>query len=222
MVVLIKVKKYLYIALIPFFASMILNFPFPDVNPYGETIVSVFDIPVQSANGINYVGITSLLLLILSLYLLVKSLKKYHFRLVITAIMLAIFTPTFVASSFQKTFATGIYAISYELDDSKCSFEKTNETTLHGVCELPFKNYSKNDVQFTIEFYKRYSFEDEIPMVSLMNNNAPYRVKLGGNGTKRVIIETNIDISKMENQIDGGEATDVNIIIKSGRSSRKL
>ena len=59
-------------------------------------------------------------------------------------------------------------------------------------------------------------------MVSLMNNNAPYRVKLRGNGTKRVIIETNIDISKLENQIDGGEATDVNIIIKSGRSSRKL
>ena len=158
-------------------------------------------------NGFHYVGITSLLLLIVSLYLLVKSLKKYHVRWVLIAIMVAIFTPPFVSSTFQKTIATGIYAISYQSHESICNFEMKNETTLHGVCELPFDNYSRNSNQFTIEFYEHYPFEDDVRMVSLMNNDAPYEVRLRGKERKRVIIETDIDVWRMENHIEGGQAS---------------
>ncbi|AXN38334.1 hypothetical protein DTO10_07740 [Peribacillus butanolivorans] len=72
------------------------------------------------------------------------------------AIMVAMFTPPFLDSSFQKYFATGIYAISYERDISSCSFEMNNEKTLHGECELPFENYSRDDAQFTIEFFDEH------------------------------------------------------------------
>ncbi len=72
MVILIKDKKPIYIALVLFFTSMALNFPFPHKNPYGEVVASVLNIPVKSVNGFHYVGITSLLLLIASQYLLVK------------------------------------------------------------------------------------------------------------------------------------------------------
>jgi len=201
---------------------MSLNFPFPHKNPYGEAAVSVLNIPVTSVNGFHYVGITSLLLLITSLYFLVKSLKKYHVRCVLIAIMVSIFAPLFVASTFQKTIATGIYAISYQSDESVCTFEMKNETTLHGVCELPFENYGKNNTQFNIEFYERYSFEDDVRMVSLMNNGAPYEVRLIGKEIKRVIIETDIDVSQMENHIEQGEARFVTIIIKSGERTRRL
>ncbi|WP_144555883.1 hypothetical protein [Bacillus sp. X1(2014)] len=217
---MIKDKKYFFIALIPFFASMALNFPFPDVTPYGDTVVSVFNIPVQNVNGLNYVGITSFFLLIVSLYFLLKSLRKYHKRLVMIAIMIAIFTPPFLARSFQKTFATGIYAVTYDREKSNCSFEMINKTTLNGVCELPFENYSRNEIQFTIEFYDQN--QDNLQMVSLMNNNLPYEVKLEGKESKKVKIEANIDVSKMENHIENGEATGVNITIKSGRSSREF
>ena len=57
---------------------------------------------------------------------------------------------------------------------------------------------------------------------SLMNNNAPYEVKLKGNERKTVKIESNIDISNMENHIESGGSTFVNIAIKSGEKVRKL
>ena len=219
---MIKSKKILYLALILFIASLILNFPFPHESPYGETIASILNIPVQSVNGLQYVGIASLALLIASLYFLTKSVKKYHGRVVLVAIIIAIFAPSMIVSSFQKTFATGIYAVSYERDWSNCNFEMKGETTLRGECNLPFENYSSKDVQFSIEFYEEYFFEDDVRMVSLMNNNAPYVVKLTGNERKTVKIESNIDVSNIENHVEQGDATGINIIIKSGEKMRKL
>lgn len=201
---------------------MALSFPFPHKNPYGEAVVSAFNIPIKTVNGFHYIGVLSLLLLIVSLYLLVKSLKKYRVRSVMMAILVAVFAPLFLVNLFQKTIATGIYAISYESDKSVCTFEMKNEATLHGKCELPFENFSSKTTQFNIEFYERYPFEDNIQMESLMNNGAPYAVTLSGKERKRVIIDTDIDVSQMENHIEWGNARFVSIIIKSGDRTRKL
>ncbi|RDW17693.1 hypothetical protein CWR45_10130 [Oceanobacillus chungangensis] len=148
--------------------------------------------------------------------------KKYHWRFVIIAILIVIFAPTFAVNSFQKTFATGIYAVSYSEEESNCSFAMINEKTLQAECELPFKNCSNNDVQFSVEFYEELVYKDDLPMVSLMNNDAPYEIMLKGKENKHVKIRTNIDVSNMENHIEGGEATGVNIIIKSKGKSRNL
>ena len=220
--ILIKNRKLIYIALVPFIISMALNFPFPHKNPYGEAVVLVLNIPLRTVNGFHYVGFASFLLLIASLYLLVKSLGKYHFRFVLIAIVASIFIPPIVANIIQKTIATGIYAISYQSEESNCNFEMKNETTLHGICELPFENYNRGNTQFTVEFYEHYPFEDDIQILSLMNNDAPYEVTLRGKERKRVIIETDIDISQMKNHIDAAHARDVTIIIKSGEKIRKL
>ena len=219
---MIKDKKIIYIALVPFLISMALNFPFPHKSPYGEVVVSILSIHVKTINGYNYVGILSLLLLMLSLYLLVKSLKKHHIRWVLIAIIVAIYTPHFVANTYQKTMASGIYAVSYQSEESICNFEMKNETTLRGVCELLFENFSKDSTQFNIEFYERYPFEDDIRMLSLMNNDAPYEVMLSGKERNRVIIETEIDVSQMRNHLQSGQASHVTIMIKSGDKIRKL
>lgn len=55
-----------------------------------------------------------------------------------------------------------------------------------------------------------------------MNNNAPFEVKVEGNERKTVKIESNIDVSKMENHIENGSSSGVNIIIKSVEKVRKL
>jgi hypothetical protein len=94
--------------------------------------------------------------------------------------------------------------------------------TLRGKCELPFENHSRKDVKFTIEFYEKYLFEDDIRMVSLMNNNADYEVKLKGNESKTLIIESDIDVSNIENHVESGSSTGVNIVIKSKGKLRKL
>lgn len=219
---MIKNKKTLFIAIILFIASMILNFPFPHKSPFGETIASVFNIPVRSVNGLHYIGITSLVLLIVSLVFLGLSLKKYHGRSVLLAIIIGMLAPPMIAESFQKTLATGIYAVDYDRENSSCHFEMTDDTTLHGECELPFVNHSKKDVQFTVEFYDKYYMEDDIQKVSLMNNNAPYEVEIEGKSKKTIIIESDIDVSNMENHVEHGGGTFVNIIIKSGEKIRKL
>ena len=219
---MIKNKKFLYLAIIFFFASITLNVPFPHTTLYGATFY-MFNIPIKTLNGYNYVGITSLLLLIVSLYFLVKSLNKYHARFVVITIIVAMSLPSFVVSLYQKTFATGIYSISYTDSGSHCRFQMINETILHGECELPFKNNSRNDVQFTVEFYEPYKSENDIPMVSLLNKNTSNKVMLRGKESKLVKFETNIDVSKMKEHINSGEMTGgVNVIIKSGAKSRKL
>ncbi|WP_246231612.1 hypothetical protein [Sporosarcina jiandibaonis] len=217
-----KDRKFIYIALVPFIISMVLNFPFPHKNPYGETVVTALNIPIRTVNGFHYVGLASLLLLIASLSLLGKSLRKYHVRFQFLAIMIAIFIPPFIASTYQKTVATGIYAISYQSDESNCNFEMKNETTLHGVCELLFENYNKGNTQFTVEFYEHYPGEDDLPMLSLMNNDALYVVTLKGKERKRIVIKKDIDVSQMKNHIEWGQASDITIIIKSGEKTRKL
>jgi hypothetical protein len=219
---LIKNRKLFYIALVPFIISMALNFPFPHKNPFGEAVVLALNIPIRTVNGVNYVGLSSLLLLFASLTLLGKSLGKHHVRFQFLAIIIAIFIPSFMASTIQKTVATGIYAISYQSDESTCDFEMKDETTLHGVCELFFENYNRGNTQFNVEFYEHYPFESDLKALSLMNNDAPYEVTLSGRERKRVIIETDIDVSQMENHADGAHAREVTIIIKSGEKIRKL
>lgn len=57
--------------------------------------------------------------------------------------------------------------------------------------------------------------------MSAIINDASYEVQLKGKERKRVVVETDIDVSQMEKHIDGGESTYVSIIIKSGDITRK-
>ncbi|MEK3853768.1 hypothetical protein [Cytobacillus sp. FSL H8-0458] len=63
------------------------------------------------------------------------------------------------------------------------------EDTLQGTCELPFENYSNEEVSFTIGLYDRYLFEEDVKMLSLMNSGKPSNVKLLPNEAKVVRIE---------------------------------
>ena len=201
---------------------MVLVFPFPHKNPYGEAVISALNMPIETVNGFHYLGIFALLLFFAGLYFLAKALKKYHIRYILLAVILTMVLPMFLVNSFQKTLATGIYAISYEENTSNCRFETIDENTLRGKCELTFENHSKNEVQFAITFYDRYPFEEDRQMISLMKKGAPYKVAIKGKARKLITVETDIDISKMENHIDGGEAREVNIIIVQGKKKRNL
>lgn len=219
---MIKNKKLFIIGFMLFLLSLVLNFPFPHESPYGEVVLKTLNLPHRSDSGLYFIGIATLTMLIISLFFFAASVNKYRGRVVITVIIIALFAPPLLVSVFQKTLATGIYAVSYEREQSQCQFEMIDETTLKGKCELPFENFSKRDAQFTVEFYDKYLIVDDIQMVSLMNNNAPYTVTLKGRESRMVEIESNIDVSKMEKHIEQGSATFVNIIIKSGEKMRKL
>lgn len=219
---MIKSKKMFWVAIFLFIVSGVMNFPFPHAIPYGETVAEVLNFPIRSANGWHYVGIASLTIFIASIFFLTKSLKKYHMRAFLLAILIAIFVPVLILSTYQKTFATGVNAVYYNDEISNCEFEMIKESTLHGECELSFENYSSEDVQFTLEFHEDFHFEEDVPMVSLMNNKAPYEITLDGKEKKIVKIKSDIDVSSIENYAESGHAFGVNIIIKSDENVRKL
>lgn len=92
------------------------------------------------------------------------------------------------------------------------------DSILNGECHLVMENFSKDEVQFTVEFYDRYDKE----MFELMNEYGPYTVTLQGKSEKTVWIETKMDVSNLEEVIAHGSASGFNIIIKSGETSRYL
>ncbi|MBP1970117.1 hypothetical protein J2Z83_002233 [Virgibacillus natechei] len=153
-------KCFFYSALALYLVTMILNFPFPHEEPFGGTVFSVLNIPLQTTNGLHYLGIITLILFIASLFFLAKSLKKYHIRILILAFILSGFLPSIMIDAYQSTFATGVYAVTYEGDSSNCAFDRADSETLHGICELSFENHSNEGVQFSLEFYDKYQFED--------------------------------------------------------------
>jgi hypothetical protein len=210
------------VAAILFIASMIINFPFPHESPFGEEALTILDIPIRTVNGLYFVGILTLFLFILSLYFLYRSLEKYYLRSIIAAIFISSLSPPILAEAYQKTMAEGIYAVSYQKQESTCSFEMGTEEILHVICGLPFENYSNDDVKFEIEFYDKYLFEDDEKMVSLLNTNAPYEASIRANEGKEVRIETDIDVSEIKNHIISGESSLISIIIKSRDGFRKL
>ncbi|WP_084031651.1 hypothetical protein [Anaerobacillus arseniciselenatis] len=167
-------------------------------------------------------GIFSLILVIVSLFLLSNSLKEYKGRFVLIGFVVMMGGPIFLVSIFQQTVATGIYAVSYDRQASNCNFTMIDDETLVGSCKLPFVNYSRKPVEFTVEFYDRFRFENAPPMLTLMNHHGLHEITLSGKQRKTVYLETEIDISTLENHIWGGTANGVNIILKSGKSRREL
>lgn len=212
----------LILSLILLFLSFILALPFPYKWPLGEMLFSVVHIPVRLAGGFHTVGVTVIVMLFIGLTLLVNSLTKFQGRIAFLALLIVLLAPGFLVSIFQKTFATGIYAVSYSGEESTCHFEMTDDQTLHGKCSLSFKNLNNEDTRFAVKFHESYLFDDDMPIVSLMNQGGPYEVVLKGKEYLRVEFETDIDVSDMESHIDSGEAWDVEIMISANGKSREL
>ncbi len=219
---MIKNKKLFLTSIVLIIISMALNFPFPDENRLGDTGITILNIPINSADGFNFAGLFILILLVLGMVLLHRSLEKYHLRSFFAVIIIVSLLPPSLAEAYQKTLANGINAVSYIKDESQCKFVMIGEDTLKGTCELPFENYSNEEVSFTIGFYDRYLFEEDVKMLSLMNSGEPANVKLLPNEVKVVRIEKEIDVSQIKNHVENGEAAYVSIIIHDGEKNRKL
>lgn len=211
----------MFIAALFYTTALLLSFPFPHEYPYGEAVFLAFNIPIRMFGGLHVLGIVTLVVFIVSLHFLAKSLEKYHVRLVIVAIILFNMLPSFLIDTYQETFATGIYAVSYNRDSSSCEFDLINANTLRGKCELYLENHSENDVKFLVGFFDPWKIDD-LEMETLMNDSAPYDVLINGNASKRVEIVTEIDVSDMKSHITNGEASGVHIMMMSGEKVRNL
>ncbi len=221
---MIRNKCFLLIAAILFVIILVLNLPFPNTYPFGETILLKFHLPTRMFESFHIIGNISVILLLVSLSLFMKSLNKYRIRLIILIIILFSILPSAIVGLYQSTFAKGIYAISYEQQAANCNFEMVKEQVLEGRCELPMENRSNKKVEFQLEFIDSWPTDDaeDRETITMMNYNGPYTVKLTSKESKIVYIETKIDVSKMKNYVESGEVGGFQIHLTSGGKARDL
>jgi hypothetical protein len=215
-------KKMFYTAITLLTLIIVVNLPYPHDVSFGESVASKLNIPIQSSQGFHYLGISSIILFFTSLFLLNNSLEKYNGRMLVLAFILFTAAPSMIVGTIQKTLATGVYAVQYDKERSNCQFDMIDEDTLRGECELHFVNHSRDEVEFTIEFYERYVFDNNIGAETLLNEGTPNVVKLHKKAFKTVRIVKDIDVSTMKNHIESGSSNGVNIIIHSGDNARNL
>lgn len=139
------------------------------------------------------VGIIGVVSLIVSMYLLVKGLHKWHKRLVILVLVLFGFSPYLLTTAYQETVAKGIDAISYN-GNGACQLKIEKENELNGDCTLTLHNHKNKEVTFEIEFVDTPSLRNSSPDVSLMNQGGPYKVTLKANEKKEIHLKEVIEL----------------------------
>lgn len=129
--------------------------------------------------------------------------------------------PLFAINVYQHTFASGIYAIAYDLESSECQFKKQNEQRMEVICDLPLENLSDKEVKFDVRFFNASLLGDQWKLIPLLNEAGPFEVSLQGSETKIVQIQTEVDVSQLNSYSDGG-STPVHIEIVQGSKMRRL
>ncbi|WP_407269254.1 hypothetical protein [Radiobacillus sp. PE A8.2] len=218
---MIQNKKLFGIATILLLISIVVSFPYFEENPYGEEMIEAFGFSIMTVSGLNILALIGFIIFLASTYFLFISLKKYQFRSMLVAILIIVFIPSALVNLYQRTIATGIYALHYNEDQSYCEYETVDTSTMHAICELPFKNYSNKDVAFQIEFYGHYR-SNGVGINSVMQHNQPYDAVVHANGQRNIRIEMDITLSEEDINFDSGSSTSVPVIIKSGDNERKL
>ncbi|WP_051314787.1 hypothetical protein [Alteribacter aurantiacus] len=209
-------KGYFVTSMILFIVVMALNFPFPHVNYQpGVHSMSVMGIPVSTTNGIMWLGWLYVAMIVAGVVFLVKALDKYKLRLSLLSLVLVSVLPVATASAFERTIASGVYAVSYDSGESVCEFNRSGGERVKVECELTFTNHSHDDVHFSLSFMENYSaFEDVYDILTLLNEYGPYEASLHGSEKKVVSISKDMDVSEWFSRIGGGNFNGPNLMIE--------
>jgi hypothetical protein len=218
---IVRNYKKLYIAIAIFILVMIVNSPFPHEVPFSAGSSWIMNIPINDADGFILSGLILLSILCVGVYLLATSLEKYRVRLVFLAIFLYFTLPLFTINVYQNTFASGVYAIDYDIDSSDCQFEQLDDKRMGISCNLLLENLSDDKVNFDFRFINEPFFEEKFKLVPLMNVDAPYHVSLQEHETKVVRIQTELNVPRL-NGFSSGGSSQIHIEIFQGNKMRRL
>ncbi|MGD6994342.1 hypothetical protein [Sutcliffiella horikoshii] len=213
---MLKSKPSLYVSVSLIVIAMIMSFPFRLNSSYGPERTSVLSIPTRTVEGPVYVGMLTVSILLLGLVFLILALKKYKARAVILTVLLFVFGPLKIAEAYQSTFATGLDAISYDKENSTCTYEAKDETTMTARCELYLQNHSKEDVSFKLTFYEEEWFNGP----QYMNNAGPFKVTVPSNNENSIIVKRELKLEK--EQPFSGSNSHFNVILEAEGKKRIL
>lgn len=217
---MLKFRKLFFIALSLYLFSILIKYPFTHIGPFGrELTISIGYFDVMLSSGF-YMGLLSFILLLVSIVLLYKSLRRHSSLFVIGAFIFAILFPSWSTSFYERNMAQGISSFHYKFKESLCEFdvpEFPNNRIMSGECELIIENMGNQDVSFTLEFEEGRNYR----VVPYMNQGGPYQFDIKANETKTIYIETTIDVPEGENALIGGVQGPV-LIVRSDGKVREL
>src|SRR6478752_435953 len=181
-------------------AVFILNIPFPNSTPLSHSVFSFLGLPIygdeETMTGIQYASNAWGIILLLGLFALYKSLNRHRLKLTILAAFIVISGPGHMVEAMQKTVLPGMYVVSYDAENSNCTFETNKrETILTGNCKLSFENNRSKPVTFEVAIDKRAFFEDEQPFLQMMNKPKLHTVTLESKGYQTVEITSSIKVA---------------------------
>lgn len=215
-------KKRFTIAIVLLTASLVLLIQFPDRWPVAHSLFQTIGLPVTVGGGFQLPSFLILGLLVAGVRLLTQSLERRQGMAGVTAVLVVLIGPWVLVNLYQETFAKGIDAVSYDRDESSCSFTMRVESVLRSRCEVALHNHSDSPVSFDIHFKENTLQIDDVPTLSLLNQDGPFRIELNGKEERKVVLEKDIDVSGVPSHADSAEVWGMDIRISEGTKSREL
>ncbi|MFP7732442.1 hypothetical protein ACLHDF_03280 [Priestia aryabhattai] len=205
----------------------ILNIPFPNSPPLINSIFSFLGLPIYgneaTMTGFYYANNAWAIILLISLFLLYKSLNRHRVKLTILAALIVASGPVYMVEAMQKTVLPGIYAVSYDAENSICTFElNKKETVLTGTCDLSFENHRSKPVTFEVALDERFPFEDEQYFLRMMNKPRPHTVTLESKGYQIVEITASVKIPDLPTKTYNGDMNGFHVNIYQNGKKRYL
>ncbi|WJY28079.1 MULTISPECIES: hypothetical protein [Sporosarcina] len=209
-------------AVVVLLLAVILAIQFPDRWTVAQSLFQTVGLPVTLAGGFQLPGVLILGVMIIGVILLTQSVKKRQGLYGVIAVLVVLIGPWVLVNLYQGAFAEGIDAVSYDRDESSCSFAMHGESVLRSRCEVALHNHSDSPVSFDIHFKEDTLQLDDVPTVSLLNQDGPFRIRLDGREQRTVVLEKDIDVSGVPSHADSAEVWGVDIRISEGTKSREL
>ena len=195
-------------------------FPYPN-NPLLGSTVTFMSFPIQNADGLVMKGIFASVLFLIAMALLIYGLKRFYVVAAVFVLFLYVLLPGYLVTAYQKTFASGIGAISYD-QNGKCMFETLEDMDrMTGDCELMLKNHGSEPVTFELEFLDAGFGQEDVKMVSLMNVAGPFKMTIEGKQEEFIQLEEVLNVSDISDHIYSGSTSDVHFKL-SGEGKERI
>ncbi|MEY8751053.1 hypothetical protein [Alkalicoccobacillus gibsonii] len=131
-----------------FILLIIYRLPYPNTRFIGSGSSDLFLFNLSSRTGVELMEWISLILFVIAIVLFVRSLTDHRAVLTVLMVITVGWLPMKVVELYQFTFATGVDAVSYNDEESSCTFDGRDT-----MCEVELKNHSSNEVEFLLNIH---------------------------------------------------------------------
>ncbi|MGG1366720.1 hypothetical protein ABE322_13110 [Priestia megaterium] len=224
---MIRERSLLIKGLIFLLAVFILNIPFPNSAPLINSVFSFLGLPIygneETMTGFYYANNAWAIMLLLGLFALYKSLNRHRLKLTMLAAFIVISGPGHMIEAMQKTVLPGMYAVSYDVENSNCTYKRNKkETVLTGTCDLSFENHSSKPITFEVALDERSYFKEDSPFLLMMNKPMLHTVTLKPKTYQTVEITSSVKAADFPSKVFMSEVNGFHVNIYQKGKKRYL